>query len=53
LALFLLWLVVVSALVSAAQYFLRFWSHVDDRIKQRRKLRMLEARKKTGDAVSL
>jgi hypothetical protein len=53
LALFLLWLVVVSALVSAAQYFLRFWSHVDGRIKQRRKLRMLEARKKTGDAVSL
>jgi CDP-diacylglycerol--glycerol-3-phosphate 3-phosphatidyltransferase len=53
LALFLLWLVVISALVSAAQYFLRFWGHVDDRIKQRRKLRMLEARKKTGDAVPL
>src|SRR6266446_6180903 len=53
LALFLLWLVVVSALVSAAQYFLRFWGHLDDRIKQRRKLRMLETRKKTGDAVPL
>ncbi len=53
LALFLLWLVVISALVSAAQYFHRFWGHVDDRIKQRRKLRMLEARKKAGDAVSL
>ena len=53
LALLLLWLVVISALVSAAQYFHRFWGHVDDRIKQRRKLRMLEARKKTGDAVSL
>src|SRR6476660_2871050 len=53
LALLLLWLVVVSALVSAAQYFLRFWGHVDDRIKQRRKLRMLEARKKAGDAVPL
>jgi CDP-diacylglycerol--glycerol-3-phosphate 3-phosphatidyltransferase len=52
-ALFLLWLVVISALVSAAQYFQRFWGHVDDRIKQRRKLRMLESRKKTGDAVSL
>jgi len=49
----LLWLVVVSALVSAAQYFLRFWSHVDDSIKQRRKLRMLEARKKPQDAVPL
>src|SRR6201988_3334834 len=53
LAAVLLWLVVISALVSAAQYFLRFWGHVDDRIKQRRKLRMMEARKKTGDAVSL
>ncbi len=53
LGLFLLWLVVISALVSAAQYFLRFWSHVDDSIKQRRKLRMLEASKKSQDAVSL
>jgi hypothetical protein len=49
----LLWLVVISALVSAAQYFLRFWSHVDDSIKQRRRLRMLEARKKPQDAVPL
>jgi CDP-diacylglycerol--glycerol-3-phosphate 3-phosphatidyltransferase len=53
LALALLWLVVVSALVSAAQYFLRFWSRVDDRIKQRRKLSMLESRKKSQDAVPL
>ena len=53
LALALMWLVVVSALVSAAQYFLRFWSHVDDSIKQRRKLRMLESRKKPQDAVPL
>jgi CDP-diacylglycerol---glycerol-3-phosphate 3-phosphatidyltransferase len=53
LALLLLWLVVVSALVSAAQYFLRFWSQLDDRIKQRRKLRMMEAHKKTEDAVPL
>jgi phosphatidylglycerophosphate synthase len=53
LALLLLWLVVISALVSAAQYFLRFWSHVDDSIKQRRRLRMLEARKKPQDAVPL
>jgi CDP-diacylglycerol---glycerol-3-phosphate 3-phosphatidyltransferase len=49
----LLWLVVVSALVSAAQYFLRFWAKVDDRIKQRRTLRMLEARKNSQDAVPL
>ena len=51
--LILLWLVVISALVSAAQYFMRFWSHVDDSIKQRRRLRMLEARKKPQDAVPL
>jgi CDP-diacylglycerol--glycerol-3-phosphate 3-phosphatidyltransferase len=53
LARILLWLVVISALVSAAQYFRRFWSHVDDSIKQRRRLRMLEARKKSQDAVPL
>jgi hypothetical protein len=46
-------LVVISALVSAAQYFQRFWSHLDDRIKQRRKLRMLETHKKTENAVPL
>jgi hypothetical protein len=53
LARILLWLVVISALVSAAQYFRRFWSRVDDRIKQRRKLNMLESRKKSQDAVPL
>ncbi len=49
----LLWLVVVSALVSAAQYFHRFWNQLDDRIKQRRKLGMLETQKKQHDAVPL
>jgi CDP-diacylglycerol--glycerol-3-phosphate 3-phosphatidyltransferase len=49
----LIWLVVVSALVSAAQYFLRFWSQLDDRIKQRRTLRMLERRKKPQDVATL
>jgi CDP-diacylglycerol---glycerol-3-phosphate 3-phosphatidyltransferase len=53
LASLLLWLVVVSALVSAAQYFLRFWGHVDDSIKQRKKLRLMESHKKTEDAVPL
>jgi CDP-diacylglycerol---glycerol-3-phosphate 3-phosphatidyltransferase len=53
LARILLWLVVVSALVSAAQYFLRFWGQLDDRIKQRRKLSMLESHKKSQDAVPL
>jgi hypothetical protein len=49
----LLWLVVISALVSAGQYFGKFWNQLDDRIKQRRHLSMLEARKKSQDAVSL
>jgi CDP-diacylglycerol--glycerol-3-phosphate 3-phosphatidyltransferase len=49
----LLWLVVVSALVSAAQYFHRFWNQLDDRIKQRRELSMLETQKKQQDAVPL
>jgi CDP-diacylglycerol--glycerol-3-phosphate 3-phosphatidyltransferase len=49
----LLWLVVISALVSAAQYFRRFWSRLDDRIKQRRKLSVLESHKKSQDAVPL
>jgi CDP-diacylglycerol---glycerol-3-phosphate 3-phosphatidyltransferase len=52
LAAVLLWLVVISAIVSAAQYFAKFWGQLDDRIKQRRKLSMLEA-KKSQDAVPL
>jgi len=34
----LIWLVVISALVSAGQYFYRFWDQLDDQIKKRRKL---------------
>src|SRR6202521_2335296 len=41
-ALVLLWLVVISAILSAVQYFMKFWSQVDGSIKQRRKLRLLE-----------
>ncbi len=52
-ALVLLWLVVVSALVSAGQYFLKFWSQLDDRIKLRRKLSLTETRKNSQDAVPL
>jgi CDP-diacylglycerol--glycerol-3-phosphate 3-phosphatidyltransferase len=51
LALLLLWLVVFSALISAAQYFFRFWNQLDGRITQRRKLRMMEARAKSEDVV--
>src|SRR6266850_176325 len=49
----LLWLVVVSALVSAAQYFHRFWNQLGERMQQGRKLSMLEAQKKQQDAVPL
>jgi len=45
-----LWLVVISAIVSAVQYFLKFWSQVDVQVKQRRmRLRLLERRKKPQD----
>jgi len=53
LGLLLVWLVVISALVSAGQYFYRFWNKLDDRIKQRRKLSMMEARKNSQDVVPL
>src|SRR5690349_1013434 len=49
----LVWLVVMSAIASAVQYFSKFWSHVDDRVKQRRHLRLLERRRKAQDAPTL
>ncbi len=49
----LLWLVVLSAVGSAVQYYLKFWSQVDDSIKQRRRLRLLERRKKQQDVPTL
>jgi CDP-diacylglycerol---glycerol-3-phosphate 3-phosphatidyltransferase len=55
-ALVLLWLVVVSAILSAVQYFMKFWNQVDGSIKQRRKLRLLERierEKKMQDVPSL
>ena len=48
----LLWLVVVSAIASAVQYFLKFWSQVDDRVKQRRRLLLLKRRKKQEDVAT-
>ncbi|HEV2385791.1 MAG TPA: CDP-diacylglycerol--glycerol-3-phosphate 3-phosphatidyltransferase [Candidatus Acidoferrales bacterium] len=49
----LLWLVVISAVASAAHYFMVFWSQVDGRIKQRqRNLTVLEQEKKTEDAAA-
>jgi len=55
-ALVLLWLVVISAVLSAVQYFMKFWNQVDSSIKQRRKLRLLERierEKKMQDVPSL
>ncbi len=51
----MLWLVVFSAVISAFQYFMRFWSQVDGSIKQRRRLRILERREKakTQDVPTL
>jgi len=53
LGLLLLWLVVGSAIVSAAQYFQKFWGFVDDSVKQRRRLHILERRKKAEDVPIL
>ncbi|MGH9593353.1 MAG: CDP-diacylglycerol--glycerol-3-phosphate 3-phosphatidyltransferase [Bryobacteraceae bacterium] len=49
LAYVLLWLVVISAVASAVQYFMKFWSQVDGSVKQRRRLRILESAKKAQD----
>src|SRR5882672_5459948 len=49
----LLWLVVGSAVVSAFQYFQKFWGRVDGSVKQRRKLRILERRKNAQDVPTL
>ncbi len=53
LSLLLLWLVVLSAIASAVQYFMKFWTKVDDRVKQRRlRLRILERQKKQQDVAT-
>ena len=49
----LLWLVVGSAVVSAYQYFQNFWRRVDDSVKQRRELRILEPRKSAQDVPTI
>ncbi len=49
----LLWLVVGSAVVSAYQYFQNFWKRVDDSVKQRRELRILEPHKNTQDVPTI
>jgi CDP-diacylglycerol--glycerol-3-phosphate 3-phosphatidyltransferase len=53
LAMILLWLVVISAIASAVQYFMKFWNQVDVRVKQRRlRLRILARRKKQQDVAT-
>jgi CDP-diacylglycerol--glycerol-3-phosphate 3-phosphatidyltransferase len=52
-AVVLLWLVVLSAIASAVEYFLKFWSQVDERVQQRRlSLRILDRAKKQEDVVA-
>jgi len=49
----LLWLVVGSAVVSAFQYFQKFWGRVDDSVKQRGHMRILEPRKNPHDVPTI
>ncbi|MGC1105588.1 MAG: CDP-diacylglycerol--glycerol-3-phosphate 3-phosphatidyltransferase [Candidatus Acidiferrales bacterium] len=50
LATVLLWLVVISAVVSAVHYFLMFWSQVDDRFKRRQSIpRAIDPKKNPQD----
>ena len=49
----LLWLVVGSAIVSAFQYFQKFWGRVDGSVKQKRRLRILERRKNAQDVPTV
>jgi Sec-independent protein translocase protein TatA len=48
----LLWMVVVSAIGSAVQYFKKFWSQLDDRVKQRRKLSVLDTQPQNPQDVA-
>jgi CDP-diacylglycerol--glycerol-3-phosphate 3-phosphatidyltransferase len=45
-ALAAMWAVVVFALASAVEYFLKFWRHVDERVKQRRRRELLREEKR-------
>jgi CDP-diacylglycerol--glycerol-3-phosphate 3-phosphatidyltransferase len=44
-----LWLVVIIALVSAVDYFRRFWKKVDDRVKARQRRRLIVLKKRQRD----
>jgi CDP-diacylglycerol---glycerol-3-phosphate 3-phosphatidyltransferase len=48
----LLWLVVISAVASAAHYFQMFWSQINGRVQERRsRMGILEAKEKAQDAL--
>ena len=53
----LLWLVVILAILSMIQYFQRFWSQIDERIKyrsrreDRRRIRFLRRHRRSPDVV--
>jgi len=54
LAYVLLWMVVISAVVSAVDYFLVFWNQVDHRFKQRQSIPLvLEQKKNTPDVPTV
>jgi hypothetical protein len=42
---------VLSALISAAQYFASFWRNVDERVKERGRLHLLRRHKKQDVAA--
>ncbi|HVB34442.1 MAG TPA: CDP-diacylglycerol--glycerol-3-phosphate 3-phosphatidyltransferase [Patescibacteria group bacterium] len=50
----LLWLVVISAVISAVHYFMAFWHQVDGRIKQRQQhtVMVVEQEKKAEDVAA-
>jgi CDP-diacylglycerol---glycerol-3-phosphate 3-phosphatidyltransferase len=49
----LLWLVVVSAVISAAHYFQMFWSQIDMRVQQRRRgILMVKQEEKQQDVLT-
>ena len=47
-----LWLVVVFALISAVQYFTRFWRNLDEKVKEQGRLFILRQHKKQQDATT-
>ena len=41
-----MWAVVVFALASAIQYFRKFWKHIDERVKLRRRRELMKQAKR-------